>query len=174
MDERALEALHRALWRLERRWVGDIPEAHVNFAYEALPPAIFLPPLLVAAGYVEGREFLDVGCGIGRNLVLAHYLGWRVAGVDIHRPYIEAAKELVPEAELLHSDAFNVSFFDADVVFVNRAMVSAEAQARLQDHVIRRMRPGSLLMLGTTDPPVDLEPLVENENLYPASLWRVD
>ncbi len=159
------EALHQTLWRLEQRWLPPTPDATVHHAYEALPPAIFLPPLLTL-GPGDGRTFLDVGCGIGRCLALAACLGWNVSGIDRHQPYLVSASDLVPEALLTHADAFDVQSFDADVVYLYRPMVSADNEADLERHVIERMIPGAILFLGTTDPPVELEAAGDR-------LWRI-
>lgn len=159
------EAVNQTMWRLERRWHDGIPDATKHHAYEAFPPALFLPPLL-ALGSGHGRLFLDVGCGIGRNLCIAWVLGWRVAGIERHGPYVEAAAELIPEAEVTHGDAFDVDLFDADVVYLYRPMVTDDDEASLERHVIERMRPGSILYLAATIPPLPLE------EVGPC-LWRV-
>lgn len=166
MTEAVYEAVHQVFWRLEQRWSDGIPDATVRHAYQALPPAMFLPPLLAAAELTGGGVFMDVGCGVGRNLALAHCLGWETIGVDIHQPYLAAAAELVPEASLIEADAFDLDRFDADVVYLYRPMVSADDEHDLETHVIERMTPGSILYLGTT------EPLVPLERVAPC-LWRV-
>jgi SAM-dependent methyltransferase len=37
------------------------------------------------------RDLLDIGCGAGRNAVPLARMGWRVAGMDLSRPMLQAA-----------------------------------------------------------------------------------
>jgi ubiquinone/menaquinone biosynthesis C-methylase UbiE len=46
-------------------------------------------------------RLLDVGCGAGRFLQLAVERGASVAGIDATEPFIELARERVPDADLL-------------------------------------------------------------------------
>lgn len=140
-----LEAIHQTMWRLELRWKPETPDAHMHHAYERLPPIDFFP-LIRRAGDPNGRTLMDIGCGIGTNLLMAFVMGWNVVGVDRHLPYLEVARALVPEARLIHSDAFDLTSFDADVIYVYRPMVSGDDQRRLESHIASRMRPGSIML----------------------------
>jgi SAM-dependent methyltransferase len=143
-----LEAVHQTMWRLERRWDPlPIPNAHVHHAYDPLPLALFLPGIRRASEFTSGRRFLDVGCGIGSKLVLMHYLGWETAGIDRHEPYLDAARELVPEADLTLADAFDLDSFETDVLYMYRPMVSDADEDRLEAHVLSRLRPGTVCFL---------------------------
>lgn len=148
-----LEAIHQTLWRLEQRWLPPTPNAHVHHAYEALPVAMFLPGIRRAAEFTDGRRFLDIGCGIGRNLALMSVMGWQVAGIDRHRPYVEAAQELAPEATLVCADAFDVQEFNADVVYMYRPMVADGDETRLEEHVLGRIAPGTVCFFPTRRQP---------------------
>lgn len=139
------EALHQTLWRLESRWTPPIPDANVYHAYERLPLIDFLP-LLREAGEAGGRTFMDIGCGIGTNLLMVYLMGWKVIGIDHHAPYLDSAAKLVPEATLILSNAFDVESFDADVVYMYRPMVSAGDEDRLENHVLSRMKTGATLL----------------------------
>lgn len=165
----AWEAVHQTLHRLEKRWLPPIPDAHVFFAYDPLPIREFFPQIEVATAATTGRRFLDVGCGIGTKLALMHVLGWQVAGIDRHEPYIAVARELVPEATLTQADLRDVDCFDADLVYMYRPGVSEQMASALERHVIERMRPGSLLFLPTR---LSLPVGVDVEELA-VSLWRL-
>lgn len=146
-SEEILEALHQTTYCLERPLAGPIPDASTFFAWEPLPWAIFLDGLRRAAPLVQGRRFLDVGCGIGTKLAFMHYLGWQVAGIDRHSPYIETAEKVAPFAQLTTADAFDVQEFDADLVYAYRPCVHEDLQLQLEDHLAAHMDAGAVLWL---------------------------
>lgn len=149
------QAIHETFHRLEQRWnLLPIPEVDGFHAYDPLPPAEFLPLVREAARLARGRRFLDLGCGIGRNLSIAYSLGWQVSGVDRHRPYVEAARELLPEAEIVEADIFDLDRFDADVVYMYRPAVGDDLEDDLEAHVIGRLAPGTVLLLPVRPWPV--------------------
>jgi SAM-dependent methyltransferase len=140
------EALHGLIHRLERRWnLLPIPDRRFHHAYDPLPFWHFLAGVQAAARLVRGRRFLDVGCGIGSKLALMHHLGWTAAGIDRHRPYIDAAAELVPEASLAHGDAFDIPHFDTDLVYMYRPMISDEQEDALETHILAHVDPGTVM-----------------------------
>lgn len=145
MEDREREALLGLLTRLERRWVLPIPDATVWHAYDPLPFWLFLDGVRVAERMTDGRRFLDLGCGIGSKLALMHALGWQAAGVDRHRPYVDAARDLVPEATVEHTDIRDLHDIDADVVYMYRPARSDELEDELERHVLRTARPGTVM-----------------------------
>lgn len=147
ITEVELEAIHQTLHRLEQRWVFPLPDSNLFYAYSALPVAEFLPTVQEVSALTEGRRFMDIGCGIGTKLALMHVMGWRVAGLDRHGPYIESARELVPEADVIHADLREIDRFDADLVYMYRPGVSDELEEELERHVVERMTVGSLFFL---------------------------
>lgn len=154
MTDGELEAVHQTLFRLEQRWLPPTPDAHVHFAYDPLPVALFFPGIRQASELTEGRRFLDVGCGIGTKLALMYVMGWRVTGIDRHEPYAKIARELVPEANVMVADAFDVASFDADLVYMYRPMVSDADEERLEAHVMRHASPGTVCFFPTRPPEV--------------------
>jgi len=140
------EALHSTFHRLEQRWnTTPIPDQTVSHAWDALPFWFFLDGLRQAAELTEGRRFMDVGCGIGTKLAIAHHLGWQVSGIEKHEPYARAARDLIPEASVQVVDAFDCETFDADVVYMYRPMRSDHDQERLETHVLAHSRPGTVM-----------------------------
>lgn len=64
---------------------------------------------LVLEGLQPGARVLDLGCGTGKPI--AAYIigkGFRVTGVDESVKMLEIARNVVPEAELIHSDMLEV------------------------------------------------------------------
>jgi len=155
MNERELEAVHCVMHRLEQRWnVLPIPNGEVWHPYDPLPPAMFLALLAQAADLTEGRRFLDLGSGIGRNLALAYHLGWEVAGVEQHEPYFDACREMLPEATLTLADICDLDDFDADVVYMYRPAVEEAHEEAVEAHVAGRLAPGTVLLLPVRPDPV--------------------
>ena len=72
-------------------------------------------------GLPAGAKVLDLGCGTGEPI--AKYVvqrGFRVTGVDESAEMLRFARQIVPEAELIHADMVNVEFlgtFDAAVAW---------------------------------------------------------
>jgi 2-polyprenyl-3-methyl-5-hydroxy-6-metoxy-1,4-benzoquinol methylase len=148
-----LEAIHQTLHRLEQRWVLPIPDAHTWFAYHPLPIAMFLPGIRQASELTDGRRFLDIGCGIGTKLALMHTLGWEVAGIDRTEHYLDAARELIPEATLTHADALALNSFNADLVYMYRPAVSDKLETELERHVLAHVKPGTVCFFPTRRQP---------------------
>jgi cyclopropane fatty-acyl-phospholipid synthase-like methyltransferase len=62
-------------------------------------------------GVVAGARVLDLGCGTGNPI--ARYLtdrGYQVVGVDQSEKMLEIARQLVPEAELIHDEIVAIQF----------------------------------------------------------------
>ena len=93
-------------WHAERLADGD---------RSALDPREerFYDWLLGLFGGSEGERLLDVACGQGKFLAHARRRGFDVTGVDVSHVAVEAARAVVPDAELLLSDGERLPFADA-------------------------------------------------------------
>jgi SAM-dependent methyltransferase len=163
----AWRAVQELTCRLETRWAGPMPDTRVFHGWQPLPAAEFLPVLERAGRETPGRRFCDLGCGIGSKLVLALALGWQVSGVERHRPYLDAARDLVPEAELVEAEIGDLDSFEADLLYMYRPYVQLTDQQQLERYVVDRCHPGTLLFLpGRPGASIDAEQVT-------ASLWRL-
>lgn len=147
LNTEELNAITCTLFRLEQPILPSTPDASVYFAYDPLPIADFFSGVQIAVPFTRGRRFLDIGCGIGTKLMLMHYLGWEVAGIDRHEPYVKAARKLIPEASLTCADLRDVGSFTADFVYMYRPGVSDALEDALERHVISCLTPGTVLYL---------------------------
>lgn len=116
--------------------------------WDPLPFWEFLEGLRDAVQLSRGSSFLDVGCGIGTKLALAHHLGFAVAGIERHAPYAAAARDLVPEATVICADAFDVDELPpSDLVYMYRPMINDCDEERLEEHIRALLAPGTVLWL---------------------------
>jgi SAM-dependent methyltransferase len=164
-----LDAVEEALRRLEAAWLPAPPGEAVHFGYVPLSLAEFLSGLEICRRHAPGRRFLDLGCGIGRAMLLASGLGWDVTGIEHYAPYAASARSLVPEATVLECEAEQFGGYDRfDVVYSFRLCVDDRDQLALEQRIVSRMHPGAVIFLGhrTLPEPVGGESLGEN-------CWRV-
>lgn len=152
LGEREREAIHSVFHRLETRWHEGF-DSGAYHAWDPLPFWDFLAGVRAAEPHVQGKRFLDVGCGIGTKVAIMHELGWETSGIERNGPYVKAARELMHERPLSisHADAFDVDTFDADLVYMYRPMKSDEDEARLEAHVAAGLGPGTVLFLPVRD-----------------------
>ncbi len=148
-DDRVLGALATAIDRLEAAWLPAELSAHPEFHdYQSTPVDTFMQGLAVCREHAPGGRWLEVGCGIGTKLILAHEMGFRVHGLDNRAQYIAAAKFLCPEATLEVADARYYDRYGAfDVVFCYRPLIKEEATVALERWIVSRMAAGALLYL---------------------------
>jgi SAM-dependent methyltransferase len=106
----------------------------------------------VAAAHTEGRRFYEVGCGIGTKLALMYVLGWQVTGLERYEPYLEAARDLVPEARLIRADMRDVERFDADVVFMYRPAIDDATEEIMEKHLTDSVASGTILLVPPETP----------------------
>lgn len=154
-------AVDQTVMRLEAGWFtphGD----DAGFDLHPLPMGEFLAGMAVCG---EPGRFVDLGCGVGTKLAVAHFLGWQVSGVERHADYAAAARRLVPEADVVVGDAWDVELDGFDVVYSYRLCVALAAQQVLNAAIVARMRPGGLFFCAGSDP-VGLKPVG-------LGVWRV-
>lgn len=103
---------HRRIWHEDdqrqawssrgARWVRNIARFDA-----ALAP--FTEAIMQAADITDGDRVLDVGCGPGTLLDEATTRGATCVGVDISETMLDAARERVPSATLIHADAQEIN-----------------------------------------------------------------
>jgi len=96
--------VQRRLWGTDPRAWADLAEAHNRPLFEAV---------LDAARVSNGTRLLDVGCGSGLTLVLAHERGAVPSGIDISPGLLRIARERLPHADLRDGDMESLPFADA-------------------------------------------------------------
>jgi SAM-dependent methyltransferase len=97
-----------------------------------------------------GTRLLDVGCGTGGALRLAHNRGATVAGLDVTPGLLAIAAERLPGAELWCADLSSFPFPDADfdaVIGINAFQFASDPKAALAD-AARVTKPGGIVAVG--------------------------
>jgi cyclopropane fatty-acyl-phospholipid synthase-like methyltransferase len=102
-------------------------------------------------GVQPNALILDLGCGTGWPV--AHYLvgqGFRVVGVDSSAKMLEIARQVVPEAKLIHGDMIDLELterFSAAVVWDSVFHVERVHHPALFHKLCRWLAPGGRLLL---------------------------
>lgn len=93
-----------------------------NFYYKSVRGSVSAPlhlrRLAVRLGPWEGKQLLDVGCGMGQWLMAAVERGAIPSGVDISQVAIDACQRLLPQAEIHCGPAEALPFEDKRFDFI--------------------------------------------------------
>jgi SAM-dependent methyltransferase len=107
----------------------------------------YLPKTIDFAGY-SGRRLLEVGCGIGTDLVRFARGGARVVGLDLSETAVGLARRNLEvngqRGAVLVGDGATLPFGDAslDVVYAHGVLQYAPDPRRIVEESIRVLRPG--------------------------------
>jgi SAM-dependent methyltransferase len=107
----------------------------------------------------SGTRLLDVGCGPGLFLRLAAQRGATVAGIDAAAPFIEIARERVPDADLTVGEMESLPYADDafDVVTGFNAFQFAADPARALREAGRVAQPDAPIVIATWGRPDQCE-----------------
>ncbi len=133
---------------LQRRLWGSDP---VGWALFAEPHNVPLFEAVLDAAHVRpGSRLLDVGCGTGGALHLAHDRGATVVGLDVTPGLLAIAAERLPDAQLWCGDLGELPFPDAEfdaVVGINAFQFAGDPKAALVE-AVRVTKPGGVVAAG--------------------------
>lgn len=122
-----------------------------HFAYISYPRDLFLKHLFSAARNSRGR-FVDVGCGIGDKVLLAHASGLfeTVSGIEYNRMTSVHAHMIMDnmrlDAAIHNGDAFDVDFGRFDFIYLYMPINKREKLIELYKHIARTMPVNGLIM----------------------------
>ncbi len=107
----------------------------------------YLPRLIDFAGF-RGQRLLEIGCGIGTDLVRFARGGARVAGLDLSETAIALAQKNLAAhglcGGLMIGDGSTLPFADAtlDVVYAHGVLQYAPDARKIVDEALRVLKPG--------------------------------
>jgi trans-aconitate methyltransferase len=150
--------LRRAV-QLDKDWMRAVDED--NRAYTPWMPFNSMEFLTLlaeadAAADVTSRTqrdlvFLDVGCGPGPKMLIARDLfGLDVRGFDRRGEYVSAARTLGLDAEVADAETYG-GYGAADIIWANRVARDGQIQARIEQKMMRDMKPGAIVIMANME-----------------------
>ena len=124
---------------------------------------------------LSGLDTLEVGCGSGGALRRLMTLGAepaRMAGIDLMEARIDAAQELLPQAEFHVGSAHDLPFGDASFDIVMQAtlfssVVDSDLQMAIAAEMMRVLRPNGLIVW------YDMHRVAPSSNIVPVGVDRI-
>jgi SAM-dependent methyltransferase len=124
-------------------------EQNSDMVYNLPIPPIAMEHLKTLLGCLEGKTVVEIGCGIGEELITLASKGADVWGIDISRKAIERCCQRIsdtPFASRIHlevSDVHNLHFPDsfADIIFGNAILHHLDLEV-VRDEIHRCLKPG--------------------------------
>lgn len=159
---RRLRGLIADVTRLDREWQRkpaghDEPER--STPWMPFPLFDFIALVAEALPETEGGSLLEVGCGIGTRMLVAHELfGLEAHGIDRVPEYVAQASQMLPEgmtgvtaevADALGWDGYG----KYDLLWFNRPFRDRATQRQLEAQVWQDMRPGAVVIWANLEMP---------------------
>jgi trans-aconitate methyltransferase len=128
---------------------GGDKDVHTSFM--PYQPADFLAMMSDVVANARGHQFLDVGCGPGTKMRLAHEIfGMGVFGIERDTEMAFKARGLYGDCVVI-GDALtqHASFYSTpDVIWLYRPFKDATKEDELERLIMHRMKPGAILAGG--------------------------
>lgn len=136
----------------------EVADDHLDGKYPFIPLPIsdFIKWVNYAQGlhqhlYTDWSRplFLDVGCGIGTKLILAHYLGLPSHGIEINQRYLDIAYEKlgIDSARLIAGDARKFEGYKLyQIIYFYCPMRDPKLQRELEKAIYDGARDGTILI----------------------------
>jgi 2-polyprenyl-6-hydroxyphenyl methylase/3-demethylubiquinone-9 3-methyltransferase len=106
---------------------------------------------LLNSGDINGKRFLEVGCGLGFFSQKAAELGAKVTGVDVGARLVKKNRKKIPKGRFLVASASDLPFSDNsfDVVLCTEVIEHVEDQGRAVKELVRVLKKGGVLVVTT-------------------------
>lgn len=162
---------------------SDVWESKINKTETRKRLSVVFEDLLKGVD-LKGKQFLDVGCGLGYFSKEASRRGAIVTGVDVGGRLVKKSKQRVPEGNFIVASASELPFKDEtfDIVLCTEVIEHLENQKEALAEIFRALKKGGVLVLTTPNriykPLFDFLSIVGvrsyrgNENWYFLSVLR--
>ena len=110
-------------------------------------------PQLVDFGAYKGRNLLEVGCGVGIDLVRFAHAGAKVTGIDVSKTAIELAHKnfkrhgFQADLCLMNGEGMGFSASSFDVVYAHGVLQYTAEAAKMIQEIHRVLKPGGEAIL---------------------------
>src|SRR3972149_5236107 len=110
---------------------------------------------------LNGKKFLEVGCGLGYFSEKAASLGAIVTGIDIGGKLVEKSKQRIPSGKFLVASASKLPFKDEsfDIVLCTEVIEHVDDQSQAIEEMFRVIKEGGILVI--TSPNRFFKPLFD-------------
>lgn len=123
--------------------------------------------------HLQGRNILDMGCGIGVNTNFLANKGFNVIGIDASKKMLDNAQKLYPNLTFEKQDIRQTTYpncsFDGIVLAYVIEHFNDEGLLQLRDEITRLLRKGGFLFItsheGNSEEIIP-DPLDENVSIY--------
>jgi SAM-dependent methyltransferase len=184
--DRQFEILSRCFAGFDERTTGYLPHPG-HFSYIPLGLEEFTESLVdledalvVDKDFADPKQryrplkYLEVGCGIGRNLFILLYgsdiLIREAKGIEISMEYVIQARQLFNlHEQALHGDAMTHDYRDYDVIYFSRPFSNDRLERKFERRLIDQLKPGGYVighLNSLLDTSKDLTPVTPFSKVY--------
>lgn len=93
------------------------------------------------------HKFLDIGCGIGNIVLLAHEIGFDAYGLEYDEKIYDIAKGIVGKDHIFLGDMTSFRRYgEYDVLYYYQPMVNLDAMDKFGKRLVRVVKPGAYVI----------------------------
>jgi len=93
------------------------------------------------------HKFLDIGCGIGNIVLLAHEIGFDAYGLEYNRKIYNVAKGIIGKDRIFLGDMTSFrGYGEYDVLYYYQPMVNFDAMNKFAERLIKAVKPGAYVI----------------------------
>jgi SAM-dependent methyltransferase len=122
-----------------------LAEVQIRYAYNWFESIHGTPP----------KTFIDLGCGLGAVLLVAHSLGLEATGVELNQDYIEQAREIFNKIIITDSDKIKLEQGNIlewipdqqyDIMYWWTPIFNSDLRDQFHRHILSHCKPGQLIV----------------------------
>lgn len=158
-DAKTLNAMCQYWARIENimagRLLGDSHKSGDYYGYIPFPDEDFVKMLekikeIVGEETFKDKRFLDIGCGLGAKVWLAHEAGLYASGIELSKGYAEMAKEIFKhrhKIEIKKADGLRFKDYNKyDIIYMYSPCSNGLKMQNLVERVVKNMKVGAFVI----------------------------